>query len=138
MQETVDSYKAQIQIMQEVKRVYKKDGSDFQSYLKNFDTGEKVKIYYEYDDCIKLYSRMTGNSESVSLWYIKSHKDFVEEVRKTQPERIIKSDWKVDRVKLTPDEFMQEIKDNIEWRQQRIEFLESIINKSNELLGDLI
>jgi hypothetical protein len=35
----------------------------------------------------------------------------VEEIRKTQPERIIKSGWKVDRVKLTPSEFMDEVKD---------------------------
>ena len=138
LQADLETYEAEIEILQQVKRVYKKDWADFQSYLKNFDCWDKVKMYFEYDDCIKLYSWMSWQSQSVSLWYIKSHKDFVEEIRKTQPERIIKSDWEVDRVKLTPAEFMEEVKDWIERRQKRVEFIKNTIKNSDSLFDDLI
>ena len=138
LQADLQTFEAEIEILKQVKRVYKKDGTDFQNFLKNFDCWEQVKMYYEWDDCIKLYSWMSWSCQSVSLWYIKSHKDFVEEIRKTQPERIIKSDWKVDRVKLTPSEFMEEVKDWIERRQKRVEFIKNTIENSDWLFKDLI
>lgn len=138
LQSDLETYEAEIEILQQVKRVYKKDWTDFQSYLKNFDCWDKVNMYFEFDDSIKLCSWISWKCQSVSLWYIKSHKDFVEEIRKIQPERIIKSDWKIDRVKLTPSEFMDEVKDWIERRQKRVEFIKNTLKNSDWLFKDLI
>lgn len=46
--QTVEIYKKSLEVLQSIKRVYKKDGSNFQNLLKNFETPEGVYIsrYY--------------------------------------------------------------------------------------------
>jgi len=37
LQADLETFEAEIEILKQVKRVYKKDGTDFQNFLKNFD-----------------------------------------------------------------------------------------------------
>ena len=44
---SIEDYKACIKILEWIKRVHKKDGSDFQNVLKNFEMPEGSRIYWE-------------------------------------------------------------------------------------------
>lgn len=46
--ETVETYKKSLELLQGIKRLHKKDGSDFQNVLKNFETPQGACISWGY------------------------------------------------------------------------------------------
>jgi predicted phage gp36 major capsid-like protein len=47
LRETVESYKKRLEILGGIRRVHKKDGSDFQNRLKNFDFTKGGEFFLE-------------------------------------------------------------------------------------------
>ena len=68
----IKEYKDCIEILQSIKRVHKKDGSDFQNLRKNFDTPESVRIgrwFCVFSKYAQVNARRDGESHKIQLEY---------------------------------------------------------------------
>ena len=139
------SYKNQIEMLKTVKKVHKKDWSDFQNFLKNFTYADWLKMYY-YDlvwekDEIILSWYMNNEYEKIYLYTYTSDEDFIEKIEKSDPWRIVKPSCYKDRVYYTVEEFMQQIQDRIEKYTKNVEELEKTLenyDKNIEKLESLL
>lgn len=80
---------------------------------------------------------MDWHCQTVSIRYVIVNKERVEEIRKKEPERVVKSDYLIDRVYPTADEFMQTVQELMESYKNRIEKLEKAINSFDETIETL-
>lgn len=123
-----ESSEKELYALKSIKRAKKKDWSDFQSFLKNFSCPDDVRMYYDdgyWSKAIKIWYA----GESISIDRDTHDEKIVEEIRKTNPERIISSSYYKDSVEFTPDEFMGQIQKWIDYREKVIkEYTESIEN----------
>lgn len=104
----VESTKKKIEILKSIKRIYKKDWSNFQNFLKNFELKDWY-IYYEYNDIV-----FSKNWEKVYLNRYSIDKDFIENIRKIDPNRILKLSYSIEKVEFNENEIEIEIKKEIE------------------------
>ena len=127
LENRIDEHEALLEAWQNVKRLHKKDGSDFSVLSKNF---ENAKIE---DEPYSLYP-----VKIVKVWNCgKSGKYYNEEIKCTQivryskreiePSRIIKETLLEDRYDLTIDEIFEDIATRIEHHKNRIEELQNQI-----------
>lgn len=120
-----ECYTKELYALKSIKRVHKKDWTDFQSFLKNFSCPDDVSIYYWDFNYIKIRHAW----ECVSIQEYSVDEKFVANVASKNPERVIKESFLKDRVYYTPDELMDEINKLIEYREKSIkEYEESIKN----------
>lgn len=79
---------------------------------------------------------------SIDLQDHSINEDFIEQVKKTQPERVISESYLKDRVYFTPSEFMQEIEKNIaRIKKSIVEYEDRIKNfekDTNEMFEKMI
>jgi hypothetical protein len=88
LRETVESYKKRLEILGGIKRTHKKDGSDFQNRLKNFEFTKGGEFLLEGGvafNSLKIY----GDGERIYLEGYTTDAQKVEKMRETSPERII-------------------------------------------------
>ena len=127
LENRIDEHEALLEAWQNVKRLHKKDGSDFSALSKNF---ENAKIE---DEPYSIYP-----SKIVKVWNCgNSGKYYNEEIKCTQivryskreiePSRIIKETMLEDRYNLTVDEIFEDIATKIEYHKNRIEELQNQI-----------
>ena len=127
LENRIDEHEALLEAWQNVKRLHKKDGSDFSVLSKNF---ENAKIE---DEPYSIYP-----VKIVKVWNCgKSGKYYNEEIKCTQivryskreiePSRIIKETLLEDRYDLTIDEIFEDIATRIEHHKNRIEELQNQI-----------
>ena len=126
-----DQYEKELYALRSIKRVHKKDWTDFQSFLKNFSFPDDV--YVRCDSSYKLFWTdiiFRYKWEEISLENVSTDKEFLEKIKETNPERIIKETLLRDRVYFTPDEFMEhKVKKAIEWRENALAELQIAIVK---------
>lgn len=102
----------QLELLKSVKRVRKKDWTDFQSLWKNFACDLWTFRQQSYSDCVYLENYET--SVYIKTYYnLNNEKELKEKYEKEAPERIVKEYWLVDRVFLNADEIWGEIQDKI-------------------------
>ena len=127
LENRIDEHEALLEAWQNVKRLHKKDGSDFSVLSKNF---ENAKVE---DESYSIYP-----AKIVKVWNCgKSGKYYNEEIKCTQivryskreiePSRIIKETLLEDRYDLTIDEIFEDIATRIEHHKNRIEELQNQI-----------
>lgn len=127
LESRIDEHEAMLEAWQNVKRLYKKDGSDFSVLSKNFENAKVV------DEPYSIYP-----AKIVKVWNRgKSGKYYNEEVnctqivryskRKVESSRIIKESLLEDRYNLTIDEIFEDIAAQIEYHKNRIEELHNQI-----------
>lgn len=134
-----DQYEKELYALRSIKRVYKKDWSDFQSFIKNFSYDEDVSV--SFDSSYKLFwtdIKFRYKWEHVRLENVSTNKEFLEKIRATAPDRIIKETLLCDRVYYTPDEFMEhEVKKAIEWRENALSGVTIAITKFDIICWEL-
>ena len=140
----VEETKNRIQLLKSIKRVYKKDWSNFQNFLKNFTSDlPNFDIYYSYSD-IKIRSYPT--EAYIRRYRIKDYwKDpYFEKIEKEDPRRIIRSYWLMDKIEYTIDEIMENIKIQIEKEEKylkenetELQNYDKNVEKLQEKLEDL-
>lgn len=130
--ECVENTKKRIELLKSIKRVYKKDGSNFQNFLQNFKSDlPNCKIYYEYSRITaSLYPVEVMIPKHVNRKYWKD--EYFEKIEKEAPERIIKSYWLMDQIEYTPDEIMENIKEMIERENKNLIEYENQLNNFDE------
>lgn len=127
LENRIDEHEALLEAWQNVKRLHKKDGSDFSVLSKNF---ENAKVE---DEPYSIYP-----VKIVKVWNCgKSGKYYNEEInctqlvryskRKVESSRIIKETLLEDRYNLTVDEIFEDIATRIEHHKNRIEELQNQI-----------
>lgn len=127
LENRIDEHEALLEAWQNVKRLHKKDGSDFSVLSKNF---ENAKVEYE--------SYSIYPAKIVKVWNRgKFGKYYDEEINCTQlvryskreidPSRVIKETLLEDRYNLTVDEIFEDIATKIEYHKNRIEELQNQI-----------
>lgn len=138
--ERKEQYEKELYALRSIKRVHKKDWSDFQSFIKNFSYDDEVSV--SFDSWYKLFwtdIKFRYKWEHVRLENVSTDKKFLEEVREKNPDRIIKETLLVDRVYYTPDEFMEhEVKKAIEWRENALAELKIAIVKFDIICWELL
>ena len=128
----VESTKKRIEILKSIKRNYKKDWSDFQNFLLNFKSDlPNFRIYYSYDriEACVYPEKVTINRKAIKSYW---KDEYFEKIEKETPERIIKSYWLMDRIYYTPDEIMQNIKEQIEKEKKHLEEYETRLKNFDE------
>lgn len=141
LQTRLNSYKNQLIILRSIKRIYKKDWSYFQNFLKNFETMDWINMSYswiiEKNDEIKISWYINNEYEKIYINTYTIDKDFVEEIRKSDPTRIVENLYLKDRVYYTIEEFYQKIQEKIQRTEKHIEKLENSLSKFNETIKNL-
>lgn len=132
----------QLFALEHIKRETKKDWSDFKDICKNFwTTSDLVRIRTEAGGLCGFDFVFWYAWDSINIKAYTTNEKFIEEIRKTAPERIISWGYLIDRVFLTAWEIMQEIQQEIERLKKSLENLnEQIRNfeeKSNELFDSM-
>lgn len=128
----VESTKKRIEILESIKRNYKKDWSDFQNFLQNFKSDlPHFKLYYEYSRIIaSVYPEEVMIQKHINRKYWKD--EYFEKIEKEAPERIIKSYWLMDQIEYTPDEIMENIKEMVEKEKKHLEEYETRLKNFDE------
>lgn len=88
LRETVESYKKRLEILGGIERVYKKDGTEFQNRLKNFNFTKGGEFYTEGGLAFNSL-RIYGDGERIYLDGYTTDAQKVEKMRETSPERIV-------------------------------------------------
>ena len=129
-------YEKQLKGLNWITRVYKKDWSEFQAFLKNFSCQDWISLYrksYPFED----YYYIRSDWQEISIKNYSIDENFIKEIEKSNPERIIKESFLKDRVLLNPNEFYQEIQKEKQYRINRINSinkeLDFLENKSQEI-----
>ena len=136
LQANLKSYKNELYALQSLKRVYKKDGTDFQSFIKNFETPSDVYFWYaDYARCKEM--NLNHNGDSVRISRDSINKEFIKKIEETEPARVLHRPWLVDSVELTPAEFMDEVKKLIEYREESIKRTEETIKNFERITAEL-
>lgn len=126
LQDYIQSCIDKINILDSVKRIHKKDWSDFQNFLKNFETPDKVYIWYEYSR-ITIYSYIDWKKREIMINKYTCDKDEIENYRKTSPDRIISELYCKDSVYYTPDEIMLQIEKSKNQIKENLKKYQSIL-----------
>lgn len=129
----LEQRKVEIEWLKLIKRVQKKDWTDFQSFLKNFDYPDSVGMGYDMLDYIKIWH----NWEHVDIQRYTVDDEFVKKVAETNPERVVRSPCLRDRVFYTPSEFYDEIQFQIKWREESVEELETTLKNFDKTCDEL-
>lgn len=120
LRETVESYKKSLEILGGVRRVHKKDGSDFQNRLKNFDFTKGGEFFLEWGlafNSLKIY----GDGERIYLDGYTTDAQKVEKMRETSPERIVNHWIYIKKgYYYNADELREEIKETEEKYKKRL------------------
>lgn len=121
--EARDTAKKQLELLKSIKRVYKKDWTEFQNLLKNFSSDLwEFRIYY-WD---MLYFEHYPIKVPLKMYYnLRYESDKREKYEKEAPERIVKEPCIVDRVFLNANELREEIQD-------RVLYYENYLKEQNE------
>ena len=133
----VEDAKNRIILLKSIKRDYKKDGSNFQNFLKNFKSDlPNFDIYYSYSD-IKAKSYPT--EVYIKRYAIRSYwkDEYFEKIEKEDPTRIIKSYWLMDKVEYTVDEIMENIKKDIEREEKHLKEYETQLQNFDKNVEEL-
>lgn len=127
--ERKEQYENELYALRSIKRVKKKDWSDFQSFMKNFSIADDVS--YDIDGSYRLFWNdiiIHCRWEEVILSNCSTDKEFVNEIRSKNPERVVKEALLYDRVYYTPDEFIiHEVNKKIQQREDALAELELAI-----------
>lgn len=125
--------------LRSIKRVHKKDWSDFQSFLKNFSYADDV--YVRCDSSYKLFWTdiiFRYKWDEVCLSNCSTDKEFLEKVNETNPDRIVKEYWLKDRVYFTPDEFIDyKVNKAIKYREDDLAEVTIAITKFDIICWEL-
>jgi len=126
---TVASYKKCIEILEGIKRTHKKDGSDFQNVLKNFEMPAGASMYWE----LVVFNnelRISAYPEKIYLEGYENDPEKVAEMEKTDPSRVIHN-WAYvkDGYYKNADEIEEEIKKQIGKYKERLKRAENDLAK---------
>lgn len=124
---TVANYKKCLEILENIKRVHKKDGSDFQNVLKNFEMPEGAELYREHV-VFENQLRISAYPQKIYLDGYENDADKVEEMRKKNPERLINIYGLKTFYYKDADEIEQEIKETADKYRERIKKAEQNAN----------
>lgn len=127
----IDSCKKRIDILKSIKRIHKKDWSNFQNFLKNFELKD-WSIYYDYNDIV--FSR---NWEKAYIHRYSIDKDFIENIRKIDPKRIIKLAYELEKIEYNENEIEIEIQKSIKKEKQYLEKLEKQLKNFDKNIDKL-
>ena len=129
-----------INILDSVKRIHKKDWSDFQNFLKNFTAWENIHIYYEMSR-ITIKSYVNWEKREIIIDRYTCDEKEIEEYRKSDPDRIVTQSYLKDCVYYNPDEIMIQIeKEKEKFKKSLIKYeieIENFENNCKELLSKL-
>ena len=140
LQDFLISYKNELEILKSIKRVKKKDWSDFQNFLKNFSIMDWIKMYYDdlwYKEDIKISWYINNRYEKIYLNTYSIDENFVKEIEKSDPTRVIKNTRRKDHVYYNVDEFMQEISKKIDRIEKHIKELEKTLENIDQKIEKL-
>ena len=111
----IEKTKKEIELLESVKIVYKKDWSEFQNFIKNFQLDWKMYIRsYPFEDQI----RICNYPIEIDIYRYSNDKEFLENIDQS---RIIKESCIKDYAYFTVKEFYNEIQKTIEIRKNRLE-----------------
>lgn len=112
----------QLAILKSIKRVKKKDWTDFQDFLRNFQVwigSIKLQNYRLTGHSYEIWNYET--SVDIDAFYNLHHNENLRKKFETEaPERIVHEFWLVDHVIMTVDEFEQAIKDKISMYEEHL------------------
>ena len=123
-------YKIQVEWLKKIKRKTKKNWTNFQNFLQNFECWEGVGIWYWILEYVKIYYQ----GEHVEIQQYTIDEEFIKNVDSS---RVVHETYLKDRVYYTPDEFMEQIKKQIERREEAINELESSIDNFEDTTKQL-
>ena len=134
-----ESCEKELYALRSIKRVKKKDWTDFQSFMKNFSMADDVsyRVDWSYrlfwNDIIIYYKWV-----EVILSNCTTDKEFVEGIRSKTPDRVVRESLLHDRVYYTPDEFIEyQVNKKIEYREDYLAELELAIVQFDSTCWDL-
>ena len=128
------SYEKQLHALKSIKRETKKNGSDFQNFLKNFSSSDPdVKIQRGGLSGLRgAYITFWYKWERIDLENSTIREDFITEIEKKDPKRVIKESYLKPYVYYTPTEFFNTIQEAIEKMTEKLKKINTEINSFEE------
>lgn len=117
---SIENYKKCLEILEGVKRIHKKDGTDYQNVLKNFQMPEGARMYRELV-VFTNWLRISAYPHKIYLDGYETDPDKVQAMKEKDPRSICGGGYLKEWYYKNADEIEEEIKEQIEKYKNRIE-----------------
>lgn len=133
---SIEDYKACIKILEWIKRVHKKDGSDFQNVLKNFEMPEGSRIYWE----LVVFTnelRISAYPHKIYLNGYETDEAKVQAKKEASPREICGGGYLKEWYYKNADEIEEEIKEQIGKYKERLKKAENNASQRDAEVNEL-
>ena len=142
LQHTIKTYKNAIEILQSIKRVHKKDGTEFQNLWKNFDAPESVRLgrwHCVFSKYAEVNARRDGESHKIQLEYHNAEDEpTADEIEAEIKKHIEKYEGRLAKAKTNYAKRDGEVKQLAQITGKLGEFLDGLQSENDYKLRDLL
>lgn len=139
---TIKTYENAIEILESIKRVHKKDGSDFQNLWKNFDAPKSVRLgrwYCVSSKYAEVNARRDGESHKIQLEYHNAKDEpTADEIEAEIKKHIEKYEGRLAKAKTNYEKRNGEVEQLAQITEKLGDFLDNLESGNDYKLRDLL